>query len=346
MEDRRGVPVSDPAEPGAVVTGDSDVAVPRPGRAPQIGVGVWNFAPTPPPDWRHVLDQARAAEDAGIDRILVNDHLAFGGDLSAYADPRSGGQAGGKQPTGPDGDWLEPLTLLAALAAVTSKIHLATNVLIAPLRQPVLLAKVAATLDALSQGRFELGVGTGWQEVEYDAVGVDFALRGRVLDETLAACRALWSQREASYEGRHVSFSDLHMMPKPLDPAGVPLWIGGRAIPAAARRIATHGAGWIPWGQTGADVATFAEQLDRMSMLLSKEGADLAPVPVAYHLRPMVTDSGRLDLPRTFELLPELWDLGVADFRLMFPLPREYAPARELLEDVRSGFDGVLDANL
>lgn len=100
----------------------------------QLSVGVRNFANAPPTDWRHLLDQARAADDAGIDRIFVNDHVVFGSDLSAYGNPRLGGRVGGVQPTGPDGDWLEPLTVLAAMAAVTSRVRLATNVLVAPIR--------------------------------------------------------------------------------------------------------------------------------------------------------------------------------------------------------------------
>src|SRR5207247_2385322 len=102
------------------------------------------------------------------------------------------GQEGGRQPTGPDGHWLEPLTVLSMVAAVTSRVRLATGILIAALRRPVVLAKTTATLDVLSGGRLDLGVGVGWQREEYEAAGLDFHDRGRLLDHTLAVCQTLW----------------------------------------------------------------------------------------------------------------------------------------------------------
>lgn len=301
-----------------------------------LSVPIRNFAATPPADWRHILDQARAAEDAGIDRIMVFDHLVLGPDLSAYADPKIGGIAGGKQPTGPDGDWLDPLTVVGALAAVTNRVRLATNVLVAGLRHPVVLAKMTSTLDALSHGRFELGVGVGWQEAEYRAVGVPFEDRGRVLDEALAVCREFWTAQEASFGGRYVSFSGLHMMPKPVDPGGVPVWIGGRAIPAVARRVAKYGSGWIVYNVTP---ATIGEPLERMRVLVEKEGRDFGTVPLACHLGPVMTDSGEFDLPRMFEAVPKLRELGVRDFRAQYALPQGYDAAREFLEKTREVFD-------
>src|SRR5262245_64884473 len=88
--------------------------------------------------------------------------------------------------------WLEPLSVLAAIAGATRRVRLATGILVAPLRPAVLLAKTAASLDVLSQGRLELGVGVGWQREEFEAEGLDFAARGELLTETLAACRVLW----------------------------------------------------------------------------------------------------------------------------------------------------------
>ena len=123
---------------------------------------------------------------------MVSDHVVFGEDLGAYGDPAVGGTTGGRQPTGPDGEWLEPLTVLSFVAARTSQIRLGTNILLAALRRPVVLAKTLATLDVLSGGRVDLGVGVGWQREEYDAAGLDFDERGRLLDDTLETCRSLW----------------------------------------------------------------------------------------------------------------------------------------------------------
>lgn len=300
--------------------------------APQLSIGVRNFAAVPPGDWRHLLDQARAADEAGIDRICVSDHVVFGPDLSAYGDPAAGGVTGGVQPTGPDGEWLEPLTVLAAMAAVTTRVRLATNVLVAPLRRAVVLAKVATTLDALSHGRFELGVGIGWQEAEYRAAGVPFRDRGRVLDETLAACRDLWTSERAAFAGPDFSLAGVAMMPKP---AGVPVWVGGRAIPAVARRVAAFGSGWIPWG-TGPD--NFVEVLARMRSLVEAEGRDFATVAVSYALPTVRSRSRELDFSRMFEPVPKLLGHGISDFRTMVRVPADHGAARRFLTGLRERF--------
>ena len=110
-------------------------------------------------DWALLRDQVLVAEAAGVDRIAVSDHVVFGENLEAYGDPTIGGIAGGRQPTGPDGHWLEPFTVLTWAAGFTEQIRLCTYILIAALRRPVVLAKELATLDVLSGGRVDLGVG-------------------------------------------------------------------------------------------------------------------------------------------------------------------------------------------
>ncbi|OLF06663.1 hypothetical protein BLA60_30845 [Actinophytocola xinjiangensis] len=297
-----------------------------------LTIGLRNFAASAPPDWRHLLDQARAADDAGIDRVFVVDHLAFGPDLSSYGDPGTGGLRGGRQPTGPDGDWLEPLTVLSAVAAVTTRVRLATNILVAGLRHPVVLAKTVATLDALAHGRFELGVGVGWQRAEYDAVGVDFDTRGQVLDEVLDVCATLWTDRAATFHGDRVSFTDLHMMPKPDD---LPVWVGGRAIRGVARRVARHASGWNPWG-TGVD--TITDTISRMRDLVAQEGGDLDRVEISHPLPTVVTDAGELDLPAMFAPVPALRAAGVRDFRIVPRLPPDHAGTRDLLDRLRAAY--------
>jgi alkanesulfonate monooxygenase SsuD/methylene tetrahydromethanopterin reductase-like flavin-dependent oxidoreductase (luciferase family) len=108
---------------------------------------------------------------------MVSDHVVFGENLEAYADPSVGGASGGRQPTGPDGSWLEPLVVLTAIAATTELIRLGMAILLAVLRRAVVLAKQLATLDVLSGGRVDLGVGVGWQCEEYDAAGLPFGHR-------------------------------------------------------------------------------------------------------------------------------------------------------------------------
>src|SRR5437899_9221268 len=151
--------------------------------------------------------------------------------MDAYSRPEVGGQEGGRQPTGPDGHWLEPLTVLTALSSVTSRVRLATGILLAGLRRPVVLAKTAATIDVLSGGRLDLGVGVGWQREEYEAAGLDFEDRGRLLDHTLEVCQTLWREPRAAYDSPELQFEATHMMPKPLQPGGVPIWVSGRINP-------------------------------------------------------------------------------------------------------------------
>jgi probable F420-dependent oxidoreductase len=303
--------------------------------SPELTVGLRNFAARPPADWRHLLDQARAADAAGIDRVFVSDHVAFGRDLGAYTDPGRGGVTGGQQPTGPDGDWLEALTVLAAMAAVTSRVKLATNVLVAPLRPAAVLAKMATTIDALSAGRFELGVGVGWQEAEYRAAGVDFTRRGRILDQTLEACQQLWTRPEAGFSGDGFSVDGIHMMPKPVRASGVPVWIGGRPRPEVARRLARYGTGWIPWG-TAPD--TFGAALTRMRELVEDQGGDPHAFQIAYPLVNAFGPTGEIDYAAMFAEMPRLAEAGVTDFRTLLRVPRDYEAARVMLTELAESF--------
>src|SRR5262245_1006725 len=185
-----------------------------------------------------VVELAAAAEAAGIDQIAVPDHLAIGPHTEKYPY--------GRFPLPPDEPWLEPLTLLAAMAGATRRIRLATGVLIAPLRPALLLAKTTATLDVLSGGRLDLGVGVGWQREEFEGNGTPFAARAARLDDQLRACRALWSGGPVSFRSDTVSFDELVCQPRPLQAGGPPLWFGLAASERNAARFAEHGAGWLP----------------------------------------------------------------------------------------------------
>ena len=158
--------------------------------SPQLSILLRTFSNDANHDWNVTLEMTRAMDAAGVDRVVVSDHLVFGENLDAYADPSIGGQEGGSQPTGPDGNWLEPVVFLTAVAATTTRIRLGTAVLLAALRRPAVLAKQFATMDVLSGGRVDVGVGVGWQREEYDAVGLPFEDRGRLLDHTLEVCQA------------------------------------------------------------------------------------------------------------------------------------------------------------
>lgn len=300
----------------------------------ELSVPLRSFAADDPGSWDPLLVKAQLLDAGGVDRILVGDHVVFGEALDDYGRPDLGGQAGGVQPTGPDGHWLEPLTTLSVVAGLTRRVRLGTNILLAALRRPVVLAKSAATLDVLSGGRLDLGVGVGWQRAEYDAAGLNFDRRGELLDESLEICRKLWTDGVARHESATLSFEDIHMMPKPRQPGGVPLWIGGTVNGRVARRIARFGTGWIPWG-AAADVRVGIPQ---MRKALARLDHDPFALRVAASLRPMRGDDGRLDARRTMEAVPELVDAGATDIRLPIRLPAHRAAAEDTVSEVVDAF--------
>ncbi len=311
---------------------------------PQVSVGLRSFAADDPGGWEPLFERARMLDRAGVDRLLVSDHVVFGEHLEEYGRPEVGGTAQGVQPTGPDGHWLEPVTTLSVLAGMTTRIRLGTNILIAALRRPVVLAKAAATLDVLSGGRLDLGVGVGWQREEYEAAGLAFERRGRLLDHTLEVCQTLWSEPRASMASTELSFDAIHQMPKPTQSDGVPLWISGRVNPAVARRLARFGAGWIPWGEDAVDVVG---SIGRMRTAVA-EAADTAglecdprDLDVAGQLPEVRDQGGGLDLAATMAGVPALVEAGVTDFRASLRIPSDPAEAQDHLGRVMDAFRQV-----
>ncbi len=266
-----------------------------------------------------VVALASAAEAAGIDQIAVPDHLAIG--------PRTDKYPYGRFPLPADEPWLEPLTLLAAMAGATRKIRLATGVLIAPLRPALLLAKTAASLDVLSGGRLDLGVGIGWQREEFDANGTPFTGRAARLDDQLRACRALWSGGPVSFRSETVSFEDLICLPRPQQPGGPQLWFGLAANERHAPRFAEHGAGWLPMESEPEAIAAGVALLRRA---YERAGRDPMTLGVRANA-PVVSDAaGRPDLDATLQALPRLRAAGVsiAGFALArFVRSRDEIPA-------------------
>jgi probable F420-dependent oxidoreductase len=301
---------------------------------PTLSLALPNFAADDPGGWDHLVDRAQVADAAGVDRLVVFDHVVFGEHLDAYGRPEVGGTVGGRQPTGPDGHWLEPLTLLSFVAGTTARIRLATGILIAALRRPVVLAKTAATLDVLSGGRLDLGVGVGWQREEYDAAGLSFDGRGRVLDETLAVCQALWREQDATIEVGGHPIAHVHQMPKPLQPGGVPIWVSGTLNPRVIARVVRFGSGWIPWGPDALDPTA---GLARLREAMEAAGRS-EPLQVAGTLPAVKDDSGTVDLDRTMDGVPALVEAGVTDLRIPFAVPRDRAEAGDHLAEVVTAF--------
>ncbi|CAN5654026.1 LLM class F420-dependent oxidoreductase [soil metagenome] len=303
--------------------------------APTLSIQLQNFsADAPEAGWEPVLALARVADQVGVDRVVVSDHIAFGEQLDAYGDPASGGTAGGRQPTGPDGHWLEPLTLLSVIAGQTERVRLGTAILLAALRTPAVLAKQAATLDVLSGGRLDLGVGIGWQREEYEVSGLDFGRRGLLLDQALAVCHQLWTEPVAAYADADLRFERIHAMPKPVDPAGVPIWVSGRINARTVDRLVRFGAGWIPWGEHVADPAP---GISTLREALVDAGRD----PESLHVQgtlPVVRSDGVPDLDATMAGVAPLVAAGVTDFRFSQRWGTDLSATSDLLAATVSAF--------
>lgn len=237
-----------------------------------------------------VADAARAAEAAGLHDVWVSDHLIL--------------------PTGstrPPERFHDPLTVLTWAAACTSRVGLGTSVLVAPYRAPALLARSLASLDALSGGRVIAGVGSGWLEAEFAALGARCRQRGARTDEAIAVCRALW-RGEDRFDGRFTRFEGMCLQPGPARLGGPPVWVGGNTDAGIARAARAGDA----WHTTLSDPDRLLERLATLDVALGREGRTREGFTVSVRVR--------ADPAGAAELVPRLRELGVD--HLLVDLPR------------------------
>lgn len=239
-------------------------------------------------DFRPVLDVVRLADRLGIDMVSITDHVVMGENLQAYPF--------GKFPVPLEFPWYEPLVVLSAIAAVTERIKLSTGILISPLRPAVLLAKQLATLDVLSHGRVEIGLGVGWQREEYEASGIPFEGRFGRLEEQIKICRLLWSQAPAAFSGKTVSFAKIHAWPRPFQIAGIPIWMGLQATDRNCERIAQLGHGWVPIDK---DVEPIAKGVQALRAAFLAHGRDADSLEVCVGMRMKFDAARRPDIEAT-----------------------------------------------
>jgi probable F420-dependent oxidoreductase len=237
---------------------------------------------------------ATAAETGGFATLWAGEHVVL------VDEPRSRYpySADGRIAVPADADWLDPLLGLSYVAAVTSRIGLATGVLLLPEHHPVLAAKQAATLDVLSGGRLTLGVGIGWSAEEFAALGVPFARRGRRTAEYVGAMRALWADDVTSFHGEFVRFDAIRVNPKPVLGRRIPIVAGGNSD-AALRRVAAFADGWYGFNLPAAAVA---ERLGALAGYCRERGRELTELSTAVALSDGAPG-----------LLPELAEIGLSE---------------------------------
>jgi probable F420-dependent oxidoreductase len=262
-----------------------------------------NFGPFLGADLARVVKVAVDAEEAGIDGVVVVDHVVMG----ARTDRYRWGPFSYPDPTTP---WMEPLTTLAAIAGATSRVRLGTGIVIPALRPAAVLAKTVATLDVLSGGRVDLGVGGGWQDEEFLAVGLDPRHRRALFDETLAATEAFWTQAPASFDGDHISFADVWCFPQPLQ-SPLPVYVAGPLDRANVARIVRHGVGWIPI--MGASADDIAAGVATLRAAFTEAGRDPATLQVRAPLGLARNGAGDPDIVATVSRRDALGEVGVTE---------------------------------
>ena len=260
---------------------------------------------------RDVIDAvAAAAEASGFATLWAGEHVVMVDEPASrypYADD-------GRIAVPAQADWLDPLIGLSFAAAATSRIGLATGVLLLPEHNPVVVAKQAASLDVLSSGRLTLGIGVGWSREEFDALGVPFARRGARATEYVAAMRAVWGDEVASFRGEFVAFDRIRVNPKPVR-GRIPVVLGGNSD-AALGRAARWGDGWYGFNVPGVDAVR--ERAEMLHARTREAGRDPAALEVAVAVTDVAPDD-----------VAALADAGVTQLVLVDSPPDDPADARD-----------------
>jgi len=217
---------------------------------------------------RHFVAVAEAADALGYESLWMPEHLIF--PLAMAGSPFAGEDPTAHPPVPPETPLFDVFAYLAFLAGRTRSIRLGTNVYLLGLRHPFIAARAVQTLDIVSAGRAEIGVGAGWLRSEWAAAGLDPATRGRRLDEALTVCKRLWTEESIAHEGEFYRFDAVRFEPKPVQRPHPPLHIGGESE-AALRRVARHGDGWYGIGHT---LESVTPVLEKLRDIVRAEGRD------------------------------------------------------------------------
>ncbi len=241
-------------------------------------------------------------ETLGFDSVVIADHIVFPTTIDSKYPYTVGGAFPGH------GDALEQLSLMAFVAGKTERLRMITSVMILPHRNPLVTAKMLATIDVLSQGRVTVGVGVGWLREEFEALdAADFDQRGPASNEYIEIFKAVWTQDPVSFDGEFYQFKELRCLPHPLQKPHPPIWIGGHSRPAL-RRVAKYGDGWHPVGANPAVPLRPHEmqaKLDELARLTEAEGRDPNTLTISFKA-PLydVTQSGDIEKQAGLERRP------------------------------------------
>lgn len=248
----------------------------------QVGIFAPLANPYATPEYLQALGPA--AEERGFDSIWVAEHVVLFDEYSStypYAQD-------GKIPVGSDTGFLDPLMSLAYLAACTKRIRLGTGICLVPQRNPVYTAKEAATIDWMSNGRLDLGIGVGWLAEEYEALGVPFERRGARCRAYVDVMSTLWCDDVSEYDGEFYTLPPTRQFPKPVQKPHPPIHFGGESD-AALRRVADIGQGWYGFGL---DAEQVRERIARLETMLAKRGRRREDVQISIcpYMRPVTDD--------------------------------------------------------
>ncbi|MFE5642269.1 TIGR03619 family F420-dependent LLM class oxidoreductase [Rhodococcus sp. NPDC056516] len=297
----------------------------------EIGVNILGLEAMFDGKIRPVLDFAARADRAGIDLICTGDHLGFNADAHAQ-------QVVEHNFSFPlDHPWYEPISLLSAIAAVTERARLGVSVLIATVRPAALLAKQVATLDSLSEGRTVMGFGVGWQEAEYTATNMPFDARFGRMEETVAACRALWTNAPATFKGRDFAFENYHSLPLPTQ-SHVPVLFGFGPSQRNFDRIARVADGWTV---NPTDLGTFTDSVALLRSTFESHDRDPDTARVQVSAAPVRRDSGSVDLSATADKVRDWFDRGASVVVLR---PAVFDCAAEELPDLIDWMTNIKEA--
>ena len=256
-----------------------------------------NWTLHPEPSVSDLVELAVAAEEAGVDGVMMSDHVVLGHSSGSNGLPfnmRDYAYPGNQDPDSP---WPSPYMVLAAIASRTTDLRLVVGALIAPLRNPLVSAKDLATLDQLSKGRLVVLPTVSWHEEEFAAVGVPFTKRGAIMDEQLEIWRRAWTQAPMEFHGEHFDIDSVWCSPRPYREGGPTLWFGGSSLHGAVvRRLATFGDGFNPLGQP------LAEELDVLKQAMAEQGRSIDEIEMVGGLR------GHFETPDSVASLDEAID--------------------------------------